>query len=176
MDKCVRKFSEVLVPGTTSVLIILDLYQTTSIELLQVMSLFIARSALELLLFPWFFIWSGEEWSMIVRWIRSSPVYHSQLDRMKCWKARNRQTETCGGRIDRLKLRANEIDRLKFLDANFFRFGDDSQLDRLKCWKACNRQSETCGRRIDRLKLRAIKIDRLKLFARTSSASAMIPS
>ena len=35
MDKCVRKFSEVLVPGTPRVLIILDLNQTTTIELLQ---------------------------------------------------------------------------------------------------------------------------------------------
>jgi len=98
---------------------------------------------------------------MVVRWSRAYSG-RSQLGRMKRWKACNRQSEICGGRIDRLKLRANEIDRLKFSGANFFRFGD-AQLDRLKRWKACNRQIETCGRRIGRLKLRATKIGRLKL-------------
>ena len=128
-----------------------------------------------LALSPWFFIWSGEEWSMIVRWNRSSPVYRSQLGRMKRWKACNRQSEICGGRIDRLKLRATRIDRLKLLGVNHLRFGDDSQLGRMKRWKACNRQSEICGGRIDRLKLRATRIGRLKFLAR-NNASATIPS
>jgi hypothetical protein len=138
------------------------------------MSLFIARSALELLLLPWFLLWLGEEWSMVVRWSRAYSG-RSQLGRMKRWKACNRQSEICGGRIDRLKLRATRIGRLKFLGANHFRFGDDSQLGRMKRWKACNRQSEICGGRIDRLKLRATRIGRLKFLAR-NNASATIPS
>jgi len=41
------------------------------------MSLFIARSALELLLLPWFLLWFGGAWSKVVRWVCLSPVYRS---------------------------------------------------------------------------------------------------
>ena len=151
------------------------------------MSAFYARSAtkvIELLL--WFLFWFGEPfgvqvvgvWSKIVRssftWSNSiSSVYISRLDRLKCWKARNaidrlKLATNCSKRIDRLKLRAllivrlkllvwhtpPKLDRLKLLeglqkaDRNRIKGGQplrvDSQLDRLKSLE---------GRRLVRLKV-----------------------
>ena len=99
-----------------------------SIELLQVMSAFYARSAFKFIeLLPWLLLSFGEQFevrvvpvalSMIVRWSRKNPAYHSQLERLKRWKACNREIETCSRRIERLKLRAIKIERLKLLCAN----------------------------------------------------------
>ena len=81
-----------------------------SIELLQVMSAFYARSAFKFIeLLPWLLLSFGEQFevrvvpvalSMIVRWSRKNPAYHSQLERLKRWKAcrkrTDRKTETPG--------------------------------------------------------------------------------
>ena len=68
------------------------------------MSLFIAKSALELLLVSWFNLWSSKKWSMIVRW---SGVYSgrsasasAQLDRLQCWM---KPSASASAQLDRLQ-------------------------------------------------------------------------
>ena len=98
------------------------------------MSAFHARSALRFELVPsWFCLetWGSFEirvvmvLSSVIRQGCYTLVYFSRLDRLQRWKARNRQTATCGRRIDRLQLRATEM---RILGANI------SQLDRLQRW------------------------------------------
>jgi hypothetical protein len=115
------------------------------------MSAFNARSAMKVIeLLLWFLVWFDETfgvqiveviWSKIVRSSRTfrgrTGLVYSQLDRLQRWKARNRQTATCGGRIDRLQLRVLLIDRLQLLSTN-----THSKLDRLQRLKACRRQTQ----------------------------------
>ena len=79
---------------------------------------------------------------------------------MKCWTAGNRKNEICCRRIERIKLQATKIERMKLFGVNTI----DSQLVRIYFWKAGSRKNKICCRRIERMKLRATKIERMKLF------------
>ena len=119
------------------------------------MSLFTAESAL-----LWFLFWFGEGF-LVIHWLHCKIAsVIARLDRMKRWKACNRQIETCGGRnrlIETCGLTDRQIEIPGARDRQIETHGARivSQMVMSTHWKSCNRQIETCGGRIDRLKLRA---------------------
>ena len=73
----------------------------------------------------------GEERQTLAeRKVEATLKSYPRLDRLKCWLTCERRRIVTDSWIDRLKFRAREIDRLKFLCAEH-----DSRLDRLKRWK-----------------------------------------
>ena len=103
------------------------------------MSLFTAESAL-----LWFLFWFGEGF-LVIHWLHCKIAsVIARLDRMKRWKACNRQIETCGGRnrqIETCGLTDRQIEIPGARDRQIETHGARivSQMVMSIHWEVCNR-------------------------------------